>query len=173
MASLQSKINEMSIQGKGVVLDLTSETIKEVMAKPQMASWMRHCRDALQDYVAAVDRPVARPTGRQGGGCNLRDRLAYRAWLVLVESQRAYAEKFANPATLSSSQAANPLDSLSWVHARQRGGDNFTFKGIKFATSTASPVLRVASQVLSVASQFGDVASHVISFTSQRLSASS
>ena len=111
MASLLSKIDKMSIQGKGVVPDLTSETIKEVMAKPQMASWMRHCRDALQDYVAAVDRPVARPTSRQGGGCDTRDRLACRAWSVLVESQCAYAEKFANPApvVLASGEPARLL----------------------------------------------------------------
>ena len=53
---------------------------------------------------------------------------------MLVESQRAISEKFADPAALLSSQAKNPLDSFSWIEARQRGGDGFTFEGIKCAT---------------------------------------
>ena len=53
---------------------------------------------------------------------------------MLVESQRAYSEKSADPAALSSFQTENPLDCLTWNEARQRGGDNFAFKGIKFAT---------------------------------------
>ena len=84
--------------------------------------------------MGAVERPLARPTGRQGGGCDHGDRLAYKVWTVLVESQRAYFEKFANPAALSSSEAENLPDSLSWNEVRQRGDDSFTFKGIKFAT---------------------------------------
>ena len=85
-------------------------------------------------YVKAVERPVARPVGTAGGGGDPRDRLAYRIWSVLVESQKAYTEKFADPAALSASQATNPLDGLAWQDARNQGGDNFTYKGIKFAT---------------------------------------
>ena len=55
-------------------------------------------------------------------------------WSVLVEFQRAYTEKLADPATLSASQATNPLDVLASPDARQQGRDNFTHKGIKFAT---------------------------------------
>ena len=53
---------------------------------------------------------------------------------MLVESQRAYTEKFADPAALSASQATNPLDGLVWQDFRHQGGDNFTYKGIQFAT---------------------------------------
>ena len=54
---------------------------------------------------------------------------------MLVECWwRAYSEKSADPAALSSSQADNPLDSLSRTVACQRGSDSFTFKGIQFAT---------------------------------------
>ena len=56
--------------------------------------------------------------GRQSGVCDPRDGLAYRVWSMLGESQRAYAAKFAESA-LSSSQAANPLDSLSWTDVRK------------------------------------------------------
>ena len=56
---------------------------------------------------------------------------------MLVESHRAYFENFADPAALSSSRAENPLYSLSWTTARQRGGDSFTFAGIKCATRGA------------------------------------
>ena len=55
-------------------------------------------------------------------------------WSMLVESQRAYTEKFADPAALSASQTTNPLDGLAWQDARHQGGDHFTYKGIKFAT---------------------------------------
>ena len=51
---------------------------------------------------------------------------------MLVESQKAYTEKYADPAALSASQATNPLDGLDWRDARNQGGDNFTYKGIKF-----------------------------------------
>ena len=59
---------------------------------------------------------------------------ARRGGKGVVESHRAYSEKFADPAALLSSQLENPLDSLTWTEARQRGGDSFTFKGIEFAT---------------------------------------
>ena len=38
------------------------------------------------------------------------------------------------PSRALQSQATNPLDGLAWQDARQQGGDNFTYKGIKFAT---------------------------------------
>ena len=63
LASLQSKIDKMSIQEKAGVPDLTLTAIKEVLDKPKMASWMRRCGAAVQDYVGAVERPLARPTG--------------------------------------------------------------------------------------------------------------
>ena len=85
--------------------------------------------------MGAVERPLVRATGQgEAGGCNHGDRLAYKVWTVLVESQQAYSEKFTDPAALSSSQADNPLESLTWHEACQRGGDSFTFKGIKFVT---------------------------------------
>ena len=37
---------------------------------------------------------------------------------MLVESQKAYTEKFAEAAALSASQANNPLDGLAWQDAR-------------------------------------------------------
>ena len=53
---------------------------------------------------------------------------------MLVHSQKACTEKFADPAALSASQATKPPDGLDWQNARNQGGDNFTNKGIKFAT---------------------------------------
>ena len=47
LTSLQSKIDEMSIQEKAGVPDLTLTAIKEVLDKPKMASWMRQCGAAL------------------------------------------------------------------------------------------------------------------------------
>ena len=113
MRALLVRVDEMSIHKTAGVLDLTAAAIKEIMAKPKMASWIRLCGDALQDSLGVADRPVVCPTGQQGGGCNHWDCLAYRVWSVLVESQRACSEKFADPATLLSSQAANPSQTNS------------------------------------------------------------
>ena len=134
LASLQTKLDELSVNDKSGVPDLAATAITELLARPKLASWMRQCGDALGDYVKTVERLVARPVGRAGGGGDPGDRLAYRMWSVLVESQKAYMEKFADPAALSASQATNPLDGLSWQDTRGQGGDNFTYKGIKFAT---------------------------------------
>ena len=79
MASLQSKITEMSKDG---VPDLTMTAIKEVVDKPKMAAWMRQCGAALHDYVSAVDRPLGRPIGRQGCGYDHGDRLTYKVWTM-------------------------------------------------------------------------------------------
>ena len=138
LASGQTKLDELSVNDKSGVPELTATAVTELMAKPKLASWMRQCGDALSDYVKAVERPVARPVGRVGGGGggggDPGDRLAYPMWSVLVESQKAYTEKYADAAALSASQATNPLDGLDWQDARNQGGDNFTYKGIKFAT---------------------------------------
>ena len=134
LATLQTKLDELNVNDKLGVLELTATAVAELMAKPKLASWMRQCGDALGDYVKAVGRPVAQPMGRVGGGGDPGDRLAYRMWSVLVESQKAYTEKYADPAALPASQATNPLDGLDWHDARSQGGDNFTYKGIKFAT---------------------------------------
>ena len=114
--------------------ELTAAAVAELMAKPKSASWMRQCGDAVGLYVKAVERPVAQPVGRVGGAGDPGDRLAYRMWSVLVESQKVYTEKYADPVALSASQATNPLDGLDWQDARNQGGDNFTYKGVKFAT---------------------------------------
>ena len=95
---------------------------------------MGQCGDALGYYVMGLERPVARPLGTAVGGGGHGDRLAYQIWSVFVESQRAYTEKSGNLAALSALQATNPLDGLAWRDARQQGGDNFTYNGIKFAT---------------------------------------
>ena len=84
---------------------MTAAAVAELMAKAELASWMRQCGDALGDYVKAVERPVARPVGRGG---DPGDRLAYRMCSVLVESQKAYTKKYADPAALSASQATKP-----------------------------------------------------------------
>ena len=131
LASLQTKLDELSINNKSSVPDLTTAAVTELLAKPKLASWMRPCGDALGDCVRAMERLVAPPVGRAGGGGDHGDRLAYRMWSMLVEVQRA---KFADPAALSASQATNPLDGLAWQDARNQGGDNFTYKGIKFTT---------------------------------------
>ena len=102
---------------KSRVSNLTNVAITELLAKSKLASRMRQCGDAWGKYVKAVERPVAPPVGRVGGGGDHADRLAYRMWSVLVESQRAYTEKFADPAALSASQATNPLDGLAWQDA--------------------------------------------------------
>ena len=114
LASLQTKLDELSVNDKSGVPDLTTTAVTELLAKPKLASWMRQCGDALGDYVKAVERPVARPVGRVGGGGDPGDRLAHRMWSVLLESQKAYTDKFADPAALSASQATNPLDGLDW-----------------------------------------------------------
>ena len=113
--------------------ELTATAVTELMAKPKLASWMRQCGDALGDYVKAMERPVARPVGKVGGGGDPGDRLAYQMWSVLVESRKAHTAKYVDPAALSASQATNPLDGLDSQDARTQGGDNFTYKGIKFA----------------------------------------
>ena len=134
LASLQTKLDELGVNDKLGVPDLIAATVTELLAKPKLVSWMRQCGDALGVYVKAVERPVARPVGRAGGVGDPRDQLAYRMWSVLAEFQKAYTEKFADPAALSASQATNPLDSLAWQDAWNQGGDKFTYKGIKFAT---------------------------------------
>ena len=134
LATLQTKLDELSVNDKSGVPELTATTVAELMGKPKLASWMRQCGGALGDYVKTVGRPVAQPVGRVGGGGDPGDRLACRMWSMLVESQKAYTEKYADPAALSASQATNPLDGLDWQGARNQGGDNFTYKGITVAT---------------------------------------
>ena len=134
LATLQTKLEELSVNDKSGVPELTAAAVAELMSKPRLASWMRQSGDALGEYVKTVGRPIARPVGRVGGDGDPGDRLAYRMWSVLTESQKAYTEKYADPAALSASQATNPLDGLDWQGARNQGGDNFTYKGIKFAT---------------------------------------
>ena len=114
LASLQTKRDEISVNDKSGISDLTNTAITELLAKSKLASRMRQCGDALGNYVKAAERPVAPPVGRAGGGGDHADRLAYRMWSVLVESQRAYTEKLADPAALSASQATNLLDGLAW-----------------------------------------------------------
>ena len=75
-----------------------------------------------------------RLAGSAGGG-DPGDRPAYWMWSVLVESRKAYTEKYVDPAALSASRATNPLDGLDWHDARNQRGDNFTYQGIKFSTS--------------------------------------
>ena len=128
LASLQTKLGEPSVIDKSGVPDLTSAAVTELLAKPKLASWMRQCGDALGHYARAVERPLARPVGRAGGGGDHGDWLAYRMWSVLVQSQRAYTEKFADRAALSALQATNPLDGLASQDARKQGCDNFTYK---------------------------------------------
>ena len=115
--------------------ELTAAPVTELMAKPKLASWMRQYGDVLGNYVKAVERLVARPVGRVGGGGgDPGDRLAYQMWSVLVESQKAYTGKYAHPAELSASQATNLLEGVDWRKPRNQGWDNVTYKGIKFAT---------------------------------------
>ena len=100
LASLQTKLDELSVSDKSGVPDLTNAAVAELLAKLKLALWMRQCGDALGDYVRAVERPVARSVGRTGAGGDHGDQLAYWMWSMLVESQRAYTEKFADPAAL-------------------------------------------------------------------------
>ena len=97
LATLQTKLDELSVNDKSGVPELTATAVAELMAKPKLASWMRQCGDALGDYVKTVGRPVAQPVGRVGGGGDPGDRLAYRMWSMLVESQKAYTEKIRRP----------------------------------------------------------------------------
>ena len=75
LASLQTKLDELSVSDKSGVPDLTSGAVTELLAKPKLASCMCQCGDALGDYVKAVERPVARPVGRSSGGGGHGDRL--------------------------------------------------------------------------------------------------
>ena len=117
LASLQAKLDEVGINDKSGVPDLTAAAVTYLLAKPKWASWMRQCGDALGDYVKAVERAVAQAVGRAGGGGDHGERLVYRMWSMLVESQKAYTEKFADPAPLCALQETNPLDRLAWQDA--------------------------------------------------------
>ena len=64
--------------------------------------------------------------------CPRGDRLAYRLWGIIVDSQRTYAQRFVSDGS-SRTDPANPLDAVRWSEAIQRGGPSFKYKGINFA----------------------------------------
>ena len=68
LVSLEMKLDELSVNDKSLVPELTATAVTERMAKPKLASWKPQCGDASSDYVKAAERPVAQPVGRVGGG---------------------------------------------------------------------------------------------------------
>ena len=100
----------------------------------KVASWMRQSGGALRDYVRSASAAPARPSDVMGNAmeCPRGDRLAYRIWGIILDSQQAYAQRFA-PESSSRADPSNPLDAMSWPDAVKNGGPSFKYKGIDFA----------------------------------------
>ena len=65
--------------------------------------------------------------------CPRGDRLAYRIWGIILDSQQAYAQRFTSDSN-SRGDLSNPLDAMSWPDAVKSGGPYFKYEGIDFAT---------------------------------------
>ena len=83
-----------------------------------MASWMRQSGEAVRDYVRSSDVEPLWPSDVMGNTmeCPRGDRLAYRLWGIIVDSQHACAQRYVSDDS-SGADPANPLDALSWSEA--------------------------------------------------------
>ena len=95
-----------------------------------MASWMRQSGEALRDYVRSASAAPVRPSDVMGNAmeCPRGDRLAYRIWAIIIDSQQRFTSD-----SNSRADPSNPLDAMSWTDAVKRGGPSFKYKGIDFA----------------------------------------
>ena len=108
--------------------------VEQFLGGDIVASWMRQSGKALRDYVRSADAAPIWPSDIMGNAmeCPRGDRLAYRLWGIILDSQHAQAQRYVSDDS-SRADLANPLDALSWSDAVQRGGPSFKNKGIDLA----------------------------------------
>ena len=131
---LQARLESLAVAERNSVPDLTAEAVEQMLGGDKVASWMRQSSEALRDYVRSASAAPVRPSDVMGNAmeCPRGDRLAYRIWGIILNSQQAYAQRFA-PESSSRADPSNPLDAMSWPDAVKNGGPSFKYKGIDFA----------------------------------------
>ena len=84
---------------------------------------MRQSGEALRDYVRCASAAPVRPSDVMGNAmeCPRGDRLAYRIWGIILDSQQAYAQRFTSDFN-SRADPSNALDAMSWPDAVKSGG---------------------------------------------------
>ena len=119
---------------RNAVPELNVVAVEQFLGGDRVASWMRQSGEALLDYPRSSDTAPIRPSDVMGNAmeCPIGDRLAYRLWGIILDSQHAYAQHYVSDDS-SRADPANPLDALSWSEAVQRGSPSFKHKGIDFA----------------------------------------
>ena len=130
----QARLESLAVADRNSVPDLTAEAVEQMLGGDKVASWMRQSSEALRDYVRSASAAPARLFDVMGNAmeCPRGDRLAYRIWGIILDSQQAYAQMFA-PESSSRANPSNPLDAMSWPDAVKNGGPSFKYKGIDFA----------------------------------------
>ena len=132
---LQARLESLAVAERNTVPDLTTEAVEQLLGGDKVASWMRQSGEALRDYVRSASAALVRPSDVMGNAmeCPGGDRLAYRIWGIILDSQQAYAQRFTSNSN-SRADPSNPLDAMSWPDAVKSGGPSFKYKGINFAT---------------------------------------
>ena len=124
----------LAVAERNAVPDLNMAAVEQFLGGDRAANWMRQSGEALRDYVRSADAAPIRPSAVMGNAmeCPRGDRLAYRLWGIILDSQHACTQRYVSDDS-SRADLANPLDALSWSEAVQRGGPSFKYKGIDFA----------------------------------------
>ena len=132
---LQARLESLAVAERNTVPDLTTEAVEQLLGGDKVASWMRQSGEALRDYVRSASAAPVGPSDVMGNAmeCPRGDRLAYRIWGIILDSQQAYAQRFTSDSN-GRADPSNPLDAMSWPDAVKSGGPSFKYKGIDFAT---------------------------------------
>ena len=120
---LQARLENLAVAERNAVPDLNMAAVEQFLGGDRVASWMRKSGEALRDYVCSADVAPVRPSDVMGNPmeCPRGDRLAYRLWGIILDSQHAYTHRYVTDDS-SRADPTNPLDALSWSDAVQRGG---------------------------------------------------
>ena len=131
---LQACLEGLAVAERNAVRDLNVAAVEQFLGGDRVASWMRQSGEALRDYLRSADAASVRPSDVMGNAleCPRGDRLAYRLWGIIPDSQHAYTQRYVSDDS-SRANPTNTLDALSWSEAVQRGGPAFKYKGIGFA----------------------------------------
>ena len=81
---------------RNAVPDLNVAAVEPFLGGDRVASWMRQSGEALRDYVRSADAAPVRPSDVMGNAmeCLRGDRLAYKLWGIILDSQHAYTQRY-------------------------------------------------------------------------------
>ena len=89
---LQARLEGLAIAEPNAVPGMNVAAVEQFLGGDRVASWMRQSGGALRDYVRSSDAAPVWPLDVMGNTmeCPQGDRLAYRLWGIIVDSQHAY-----------------------------------------------------------------------------------